>query len=259
MKKYRLIVFIIGSVLLFLRVFLNNFVTVDATAIVLYFIISLPVISDYVKSAKVLGSEFNFKDSIELVDTQISISKNKLNTDDNKDNNIEYYYKTFDLSQTIELLEKDHVLALASLRIEIERKVRLLGTMWVQDIENKSLTHILNILIEEIQIVSEEFVAIKEITKMCNRAIHGENISLLDAKRVIKQAQELDKCLSSGYSLNIMPISNYKELGYCCEYEHCMENMPFSNENDKRMCPVFGHFCPGGYSFTERCRSIKVN
>jgi hypothetical protein len=225
--------------------------------IIIYFIISIPLLGVYLKKAKLFGSEFTFRESIEKVDKYIKDTR-KVSAIDNEMSEV-YFHETFDLDSVYEVLEIDHVLAMAGLRIEIEKKIRLLAKNWFENVEREPLRRILQILKDRVILVDEQILALLEIVNICNRAVHGEMISYNEAKEIIDLTEQMNGSLSNGYSFNLLPNENFEEQGYCCEFEHCIENMPFQDDpNSDLACPTFGHTCPGGLSFVERCRQ-KAN
>lgn len=92
----------------------------------------------------------------------------------------------------------------------------------------------------------EQANAISTITNMCNKAVHGANVTVSEAMAILDLAVRLNKSFPFGYSLNFFPNVGYKEQGLLCEWEHCIELMHLTEEPTAQTCPVFGHDCPGG-------------
>ncbi len=251
MKIYKILMLILGIILISLRVLLNNVLTIDGLTITIYFIMTIPIVAEYLKTAKLFGNEFTFRDSIEKIDDLIEKSADIVETTEFE---VTDYPETFDLSVAKQVLEIDPILSLASLRIEIEKKIRLLGIIWLEDIDKIPLSKILSVLKNKIMLIDEQIDVILEIVKACNKAIHGNLVSYEEAYEIIELAQRVSNTLSGAYSINMMPNEEFKDQGYCCEFHHCIENMPFADSiDDKRSCPIFGHMCPGGVVFVQKC------
>lgn len=164
------------------------------------------------------------------------------------------YFETFDLSNTRSLLESDPVLALASLRIEIEKKLKSSIYFMNLDVDNNfSISKTINILYKQNILSKDQTEALKLIIEMCNKAIHGISISKEEALEIIEITDELNKSFAVGYSIGFVPNENYEEQGLLCEWEHCIERMPLSGEITDLSCPVFGHDCPGGINKVLEC------
>jgi len=118
---------LLGIALIIVHGIWPNQFKVDEFSVLIYFILSIPFVAQYLIKAKFPGGEFIFRDKIEkaeeLVQKSIEIAEEAERDGKTKP----LPFETFQLSQVREVLEYDQVLALAALRIEIERKLRLLG------------------------------------------------------------------------------------------------------------------------------------
>lgn len=83
------------------------------------------------------------------------------------------------------LFKADPNLALASLRLDIERKLREIATNRQLDVERLPLWQVLNILHEREIIGSSEFESLRMIIKVCNKAVHAEKVDSALALRVL--------------------------------------------------------------------------
>ena len=163
-------------------------------------------------------------------------------------------FETFGLSAVRELLESDHVLALAALRIEIERKLRLLVHSLDLPIRNEwSISKLVDAMRKQELLSPEQVSALQKIVNMCNKAIHGSLISKTQAREIIDLADELNKSFSIGYSLDFSANPDYEEHGLVCEWEHCIEWMPLTEAPRDLSCPTFAHNCPGGVERVSEC------
>lgn len=203
----------------------------------------------------IFGNKFNFKKSIDKIENLTAkATKEAQESLINKSENIAKYPSAFPVSQSKELLSIDSTLAIASLRIEIEKSLKALCLkLNIKNAEKTSLRKIIQGL-HEINILSAYHVdALKEILITSNKAIHGGIITKNEAKKIIDLAEQLSKSFGIGYIPNFNINLDYKEQGLICEWEHCIEFMPLKSERDEASCKVFGHDCPGGKEFCKKC------
>ncbi|MCB2228534.1 MAG: hypothetical protein KQH53_17795 [Desulfarculaceae bacterium] len=276
------LVIIIGICLLALRGLSFSWFTVDWVVVTIYFIFSIPFFARFLKKAKLPGTEFEFKDTIERTKKVLTESeqsalkvrqgKQLLNKsgkecypiDINPDNSSgksslkkleadgEYLSdQFFDLSSPRALAETDPVLALAALRIEIEKKFKLWSKDASEDTSKYSLGKIISLYGKNDWMNSAQLKALQNITKMCNEAIHGAEVSYDIAIKIIDLTAEVNKTFCLGYSNDFTPLKNHQKYGIACPWEHCIENMPF--DRGEAECPIFGHVCPGGEGQASIC------
>jgi hypothetical protein len=257
-----------GFLLIALRVFFHDISNVDGFVILLYFMLYIPIVSKHLQSAKFLGSEFQFKDEIKKAKESVELSNQKtaefsefVKNEDKVVGSIKNIsnYETFDLSIVKTIVDADHILALAGLRIEIEKKMRAAFNFIFGSSEKMPLSEIISQIGDGVLFSKEQVNALKQILAICNKAIHGFEVTLSQAKEIIELAEYLNISFPVGYSINVMPNHNYKQNGLVCEFEHCIERMPLPVDNDiKDMCPVFGHFCPGGQAYVKKCNKNRI-
>lgn len=249
MRLYRWTILVIGIGLIVLNAFYPNLFKINAFTILILFILSIPTVAPYLKEAKFPGAKFVFKDeivktkklvqkSLEEAEKQIKISP----------------FETFKLSPVKEQLESDYILALAALRIEIEKKLkRAANFLDIPERDKRRLSQIINALQRKEILFPEQISALKKILNMCNKAIHGEPVSKSEANQIVDLADELNKSFSVGYSIDFCKNENYEEHGLLCEWEHCIEWLPLTEKDTELSCPVFGHNCPGGETKVTEC------
>jgi len=155
------------------------------------------------------------------------------------------------------LLNSDPVLALASLRIEIERKLRLAASSLKLPVRRDTLFEIIEALPKEGVLSFEQVTALRKIIDMCNKAIHGYEISTVEAREIIQLTEDLNKSFPVGYSIDFSPNENYEKQKLLCEWEHCIEHMPLKQRTTIQSCPIFGHNCPGGSDKVSKCKKIQ--
>jgi len=248
--------FLIGIILIVIRGFWSNYFVIDSLTILLFFIISLPYLSSYLKRAKIPGAEFEFKDSIKKIEktVQRSIDKSKEATKENRS----LYFKTFNVSSAKRLLEleSDSSLALAALRIEIERKLRSAADFL--NIQQMPLLKLVKAIGKKKILYPDQVASLLEIIEICNKSIHGYVLFTEDAQKVIDLVEKLNSSFSVGYSIDFSPNPDYKEHGLVCGWEHCIEWMPLTEKLTKKSCRLFGHNCPGGIEKVTICgKTIK--
>lgn len=252
MKFYRWIVLTLGIGLIIVSGFIPNVFKINAFTILILFILSIPAVAPYLKEAKLFGAKFIFKDEIIKTEKLIQESIEKAQSSPEKRS---LPFETFNLDSVKEQLESDHVLALAALRIEIEKKLKLAADfLGLSPKDRKSVSRIVDDLDDEAILYPEQISALKKVLNMCNKAIHGVSVSYEDAEKIVDIADELNRSFSIGYSINFSPNDNYKAYGLNCEWEHCIEWLPLTEEDTELSCPVFGHNCPGGKAKVAKCR-----
>jgi len=189
MKIFNYLFLLVGIILIFLHGFFPNQFTIDNFTVLIYIIISIPSIAQFMKEVKFLGAKFIFKEEIRKTEKLINVSGTaKLKTEVNASLTV---VKSKALDNARKLLESDPVLALAALRIEIEKNLK--SSAKKLDFPIRENTSIIKILInlERGKILSHNHVLIlRQIIKMCNEAIHGVAISKDEAKEIIFFAEK---------------------------------------------------------------------
>ncbi len=252
MKFYRWIILALGIGLIIVSGFYPNVFKINAFTILILFILAIPAVAPYLKEAVFPGAKFIFKDEINK--TKILVEKSIEKAKQEKKDTLPF--ETFKLSSVKELLDSDHVLALASLRIEIEKVLRNAVDYFDISVRDKrNLSKIVQAFQKKELLYPEQISALRKILDMCNKAIHGVAVSTQEAKQIIDLADELNNSFSIGYSINFFPNEEYENQGLFCEWEHCIEWMPLTEETTELSCPVWGHNCPGGIKLISSCEN----
>jgi len=259
MKIIQWLIVIIGMILIVVHGFWSSAFKVDGITILILFILSIPFVAQYLRKAKFPGAEFEFKEEIRETQELVKKSVEQAEKAENAGERKILPFETFNLSAVRALLNSDPVLALAALRIEIERKLRSVADFL--DLPTRDKLPIPN-LIESVSrqemLSFEQITALRKIVNMCNKAIHGSLISEEEAKEIIDLAEKLNESFSIGYSIDFSPNQDYEKHDLICEWEHCIEWMPLTEETTEYSCPVFGHNCPGGVKKVSKCgKTIK--
>lgn len=89
--------------------------------------------------------------------------------------------------------DDDLIIAMAKIRIDLERNIKRLARVngVVREGQRFDMQRSLAALKREEKLPGVAVEAIQGILPICNRAIHGEKISVLDARNVIEIAQEV--------------------------------------------------------------------
>lgn len=252
----KLALFILGILLIIVHGFWSSNFLVDYVTIGILLIIFLPYLAHYLTKAKILGAEFEFKDKIKQTKetVQLSIEKTK------KDKKFGKYkaspFETFETTTAKKILEleADHSLSLASLRMEIERKLRMMADFLdLSGRDKMPLFKIIEALGKKMMLSSEQMRALREIIILCNKAIHGYFATKEETEDIISLVDKLNKSFSTGYSISLSPNLNYKKHGLVCEWEHCIEWMSLTEKSTEKSCRLFGHNCPGGAKKVKIC------
>lgn len=239
--------------------FWPNFFRVDEITIIMLVFLFLPILAHYLKRAKILGVELEFREKVEKIDKIIQRSIDKAKDDEKIGKYKISPFETFKISGIKKLLEleSDPSLALASLQIEIERKLnKIVDCLNGEKRDGMPLFRIIEELGKKEILYPEQMRALREIIILCKKAIHGYPATKEDAEGIINLIDKLNMSFPIGYSLDIFKNLDYKKHGLVCEWEHCIELMPLTNKRTKKSCLLFGHNCPEGIKRVENCSKM---
>jgi len=254
MKFIQWLIVIIGIALIAVHGFRPDLFKVDVFTILILFILSIPFVAPYLRKAKLPGVEFEFKEEIREARELVKLSVEQAEKAESAGRKKILPFETFKLSAARELLDSDPVLALAALRIEIEKRLRSVADFLNLPTRYKwSIPKLIETLRKKDLLYFEQITALQKIIYMCNKAIHGFLVSNENAREIIDLAEELNNSFSVGYSVDFSPNPDYAKHGLICEWEHCIEWMPLTEERTECSCPVFGHNCPGGVEKVSKC------
>ncbi|MFA5148708.1 MAG: hypothetical protein WC491_06250 [Candidatus Omnitrophota bacterium] len=232
-----------------------NIFVLDKASILLIFILAIPIIAPYLEKAKIFGAEFVFKEEIKKLDADVQKSERISREAAKKGSKQIEVFKTFSTASAKQLIKIDPSLALAALRIEIERVLSsaVKRIFNVNDNVKYSNKYYIDKLWSNKIIFHEQAESLKTIIDICNRAVHGVEVSREMAEEIIALTDRLNKSISVGYSINFKSNSSYHAQGMFCEWEHCIEHSPLREMSSELSCPVFGHDCPGGLETRSLC------
>lgn len=255
MKIMQWTAFFFIVIILIVRGIWPDFFVLDRFSIGLLFLLSIPLLAPYLKKAKWFGAEFVFKDEIRKLDVMVQKSEQQAKEAKEKGKAPIGIFETFSTQNSLNLIDSDPNLSLAALRIEIERVLtkalnKLFGIHKDRKVGNRFY---ISKLLEEEVISDEQGKALNAIVDICNKAVHGAQVSKEEARDIIFLTERLNKSFSVGYSINFDANKDYKQQSLLCEWEHCIEHLPLKKEEIELSCPVFGHDCPGGIETRKSC------
>ncbi len=258
------IAFILIIALIITRGFWPNSFVIDKFSMGLLFLLSIPLLAPFLKKAKWFGAEFEFKEEIEkatkYVEITEEIAKKSKKYLQHRKESTQSLFQTFNTKNSLELVGSDPNLALASLRIEIEKVLKnAVEEILKPESTKKFLSNsaAIKLLQKNNIIFPEHSEALRSIINMCNKAVHGAEISRNSAEEVIEITERLNNSFATGWSINLLPNESYAEQGLVCEWEHCIEQSPLHRKEHEGTCTLFGHDCPGGISIVKSCEVIR--
>jgi hypothetical protein len=194
--------------LLVAHTFPNDKFHVDSTSVILLIIV---FISPFISAIrKIKYGDFE----AEIDPKEVDKIKNEIEGQDSPSrDDYEKKPEIFNVIDSIlELAENDTVLALAKLRIEIEKIV----TRFHEKIEKKSRFRPMGRMIAELSkeglIQQSALGPLKEVISICNRAVHGETIRDTDAMTITDIGTRLLADLYFGYQERILEPTEKEDL-----------------------------------------------
>lgn len=205
---------------------------IDPSTLALLFLATVLVLAPTLKSAKLPGAEFNFREQIEAAEelgTQVR--------DRSQHEPIESELTAgprlgwpglFHIHDDLRHLAVGQPsLALAALRRQMAIGLRAtVQTLSKGRVHPSSLEEIVNYVAESGRLWPEQAALLKLLLDISENALMSGDVEPADALRVIAVADVLNQTTRLGYSLSFEPNENWVEQGLICQYEHCIENMP---------------------------------
>ena len=198
-NRWAILIVVTGIALIIIHGLWTDYFKIDYFTVIILVILCIPYFSQFLKKAKVAGAEFEFKGEIESTKKVVkeSIEKSK-----SKGEMKPLPFETFNMSTAKEIVDSDPILALASLRIEIEKKLRLAAKFFKLGSTKSNLSEIIDALRSNGILTSEKVSALRKIIEMCNKAVHGYDITKREAKDIVNLMEELNQSFSIGYSID---------------------------------------------------------
>jgi len=196
MKIIHYLHWLVGIILIFLHSFFPSQFIIDNSIILIYFISSIPFIAQFLKEVNILGAKFKFKEEIRKTEKLINMSGTaKIRTEVDASLAV---VKSKALDNARKLLDSDPVLALAALRIEIEKSLKTIAKRLDLPIkEKRSITEIIVNLKRKEIFSHEQVLILRKIIQMCNKAVHGAVISKSEAKEIIFLTEKFYRTLEN--------------------------------------------------------------
>jgi hypothetical protein len=124
MKLIQWLAFAFIVAIIAIRGFWPEVFALDKYSIGLLFLLAIPLLAPFLKKAKWFGAEFDFKENIQELSDLVEESKEE-KKEIPKEKRPAEIIETFSAESAMNLVSQDPNLALAALRIEIERILRL--------------------------------------------------------------------------------------------------------------------------------------
>jgi len=178
------IVFLIAIVLLICHVVGWKQITVDTTGLLLLAILLVCPFIEQLRKIKVGGFEAEIAPS-EVEKVKLEVEK-RLGPSEARESVTSEVPSIRD--SLLDLLNRDHVLALAKLRMELEQvltRLHLLATPTTKHRRFVSLNHVVSDLVQSNILPSQLSSPIREVLYLCNRAVHGEHVRIVDARNIL--------------------------------------------------------------------------
>lgn len=176
------VTFVVAAALLVVHSLNVVSLNVDSTSILLLLII---LISPFVSSiTKIKYGDFEAEIDSKEVER---IKANLENVEEAQKSEGEHHPEVLDATDSIyELAESDPVVALAKIRIELEKSLKRLARTTSVEVRRPILGFIVKSLSSH-EIISRQMgKSLSEVISICNRAIHGETIADDDARTIIE-------------------------------------------------------------------------
>jgi len=196
MKIIHYLHWLVGIMLIFLHGFFPDKFSIDNSILLIYFISSIPFIAQFLKEANLLGAKFIFKEEIRKTGKLINVSgTSRIKTNVSGSLTI-LKSKELDLDNVRKLLDSDPALALAALRIEIEKNLQsIAGKLDLPIKEKRSIAEIIVNLKRKEIFSHEQVLVLRKIIQMCNKAIHGTAISKGESREIISLTEKFYRTL----------------------------------------------------------------
>jgi len=178
------IVFLIALILLVSHLLAWERITIDSTTLILLAILLLSPFFEQIRKIRV--GEFE----AEIAPTEVKKVKleadRRLGTRETREA-IAPEIRTAG-EDIMDLLDKDHVLALAKLRMELERALNRLYVLSAPNATQRrqlGINRLVGALVQSEVLPTQLSGSVREISYLCNRAVHGEHVRPDDAESIV--------------------------------------------------------------------------
>lgn len=185
-KNIKLTISIIAIILTIAHIIFPK-INIDLITVFLMAIAIIPWLESLFKSVELPGGlKFEFQDleRIELEAKEAGLINNEIS---NKDETYVYNYDY----PFIELAKTNQSLALVSLRIEIEKRLRLIAEKYSINANRISMSRILKILTEKGILSQQEDATVRDMISTLNQASHGVDFDERTAEWIIDNGPQI--------------------------------------------------------------------
>ncbi len=187
MEKNEWTILVIGIILIIIHGLWTDFL-IDGITITIYIIFTVPVLFKYLENLEIPGvTKLTFRKKLESLKDEYQKNKQKIKPDKQTEdivNKAKKYYETFDFSLAEKNVKKYPNLALVSIRIEIENKLRTAYKIIFNKEEGISLIQLVELFTKANLFNKFQLSLLLKIITLCNSAVHGINITVSEAKEV---------------------------------------------------------------------------
>lgn len=186
-KKVKLIISICATLVAVAHLVFPK-ANIDIITVVLISLAIIPWLEPLFKSVELPGGvkfEFQELEKIEKEAKKIGLISPEETTDKNEDgkNKPKYYF--------VEIAEKNQELALVSLRIEIEKRLREIATKYSIDTQKYSVIRLIDALEHKNIFTVQETTVLKDMISTLNHAAHGVEYDQRNTQWVIDKGPEI--------------------------------------------------------------------
>jgi len=163
-------------------------INIDIITIVLIALAIIPWLEPLFKSVELPGGlKFEFQD-LQKVETDAK-KAGLIKTEETKQQM--EVLKNFTIYPFVEIARQNPNLALASLRIEIEKRLRELAAKYEIETTKYSIINLIKALSEKEILTKDETSSLKDMIDTLNRGVHGEDIDIRTSEWVIKNGPKI--------------------------------------------------------------------
>lgn len=195
-RSIRWIVFTIAFTLLVIHLLEWERIAVDSTTLILLAILLISPFIEQVRRIRV--GEFEAEIAPTEVKKVVLEAERRLGTEETEEA-VRPEVRTV-RDDIMDLLDKDRVLALAKLRMELERVLNRLYASSMPDANQRrqpGLNRLVSALVQAEVLPSQLSVPLREMVYLCNRAIHGEYVRPDDARSIVDMGIQVFEHIAS--------------------------------------------------------------
>lgn len=203
-KHIPLIIFLIVLILFCLYLFNIDIVRIDSITLLLLALLLLVPFSSSLKKIKFGDFEAEIEpEEVKKIEKEVKKIEKEESREVSRD-------KSNIIDEMYSILENDHILALAKLRMELEKILNKIASTKEKKINTKKSQFVQLRFIEKNNLLDKKYIApIKDVLAICNRAIHGEDVSRDTAENIVEIGSNLISQLQYELSdLVIQPVNS---------------------------------------------------